>query len=73
MRQRREHIRSLDGLGYRVKIFWAKVANRLNKIDFDEKRLALQALQVKIVVGKNGGRLQSAIPTDLATIVQTSA
>ena len=73
LRQRREHIRGLDGLGDRVKTFCAKVANRLDKFDFDEKRLALQALQVKIVVGKNGARLQGAIPTNLATIEQTSA
>ena len=73
LRQRREHIRGLDGMGDRVKTFCAKVANRLKKFDFDEKRLALQALQVKIVVGKNGARLQGAIPTNLATIEQTSA
>jgi len=56
-----------------VKTFCAQVADRLHKFDFDEKRLALLALQVKVVVGKNGARLQGAIPTNLATIEQTSA
>ena len=73
LRQRREHIRSLDGLGDCVKTFCAKVADRLETFDFDEKRLALQALQVRVIVGKNGARLQGAIPTNLATIEQTSA
>ena len=73
LRQRREHIRDLDGLGDRVKTFCAKVADRLHKFDFDEKRLAMQALQVKIVVGKSGAQLQGATPTNLATIEQTSA
>ena len=73
LRQRREHIRTLDGLGDQVKTFCANVADRLHKFDFDEKRLALQALQVRVVVGKNGARLHGAIPTDLATIEQTSA
>ena len=71
--QRREHIGSLDGLGDRVKAFCAKVADRLHKFDFDEKRLALQALQGRVVVGQNSARLQGAIPTNLATIEQTSA
>ena len=65
------HIRDLDGLADRVKTFCAKVAGRLRTFDFDEKRLALKALQVKIVVGKSGARLQGAIPTNLATIEQT--
>jgi hypothetical protein len=54
-----------------VKTFCAKVAGHLHTFDFDEKRLALKALQVKIVVGKSGARLQGAIPTNLATIEQT--
>ena len=62
--QRREHIRSLDGLDDRVKTFCAKVADWLHKFDFDEKRPALQALQVRVVVGKNGARFQGAIPTN---------
>ena len=73
LRQRRVHIRDLDGLADRVKTFCAKVAGRLHTFDFDEKRLALKALQVKIVVGKSGARLQGAIPTNLATIEQTLA
>jgi len=73
LRQRREHIRDLDGLADRVKTFCAKVAGRLHTFDFDEKRLAFKALQVKIVVGKSGARLQGAIPTNLATIEQTLA
>ena len=71
LRQRRVHIRDLDGLADRVKTFCAKVAGRLHTFDFDEKRLALQALQVKIVVGKSSARFQGAIPTNLATIEQT--
>ena len=55
-----------------MKTFCAKVAGRLHTFDFDEKRLALQALQVKIVVGKSGARFQGAIPRNLATIEQTS-
>ena len=54
-----------------MKTFCAKVAGRLHTFDFDEKRLAFKALQVKIVVGKSGARLQGAIPTNLATIEQT--
>ena len=69
--QLREHMRSLDGRGDRLKTFCAKVADRLHKFDSDLKRLALQALQVRVVVGKNGAQLQGAIPTILATVVQT--
>ena len=73
LRQRRVHIRDLDGLADRVKTFCAKVAGRLHTFDFDEKHLAFKALQVKIVVGKSGARFQGAIPTNLATIEQTLA
>ena len=72
LRQRREHIRDLGGLADRVKAFCAKVAGRLRTFDFDLKRLQSQALQVKIVVGKSGAQFQGAIPTNLATIEQTS-
>ena len=55
-----------------MKAFYAKVAGRLRTFDFDLKRLALQALQVKIVVGKSGAQFQGAIPTNLGTTEQTS-
>lgn len=73
LHQQREHIRMLDGLGDRVKAFCARVAERLERFDFEEKRLALQALQIKVIVGRNGARLQGAIPTNLATIERTWA
>lgn len=73
LQQQREHLRTLDGLGERVRAFCDRVGHRLGQFDFEEKRLALQALQIKIVAGKEGARLLGAIPTNLATIEQTSA
>ncbi|MBI4287887.1 MAG: hypothetical protein HY671_05620 [Chloroflexi bacterium] len=73
LRQQREYLRRLDGVGERVRAFCSRVTERLNQFDLDEKRLALQALQVKVIVGRDGARLQGAIPTNLATIERTWA
>jgi len=64
---------NLDGLSEQVRAFCAQVAERLDEFDFEEKRLALQALQIKVVVGRDGAKLTGAIPQDLATIEQTWA
>ncbi len=67
------HHRTLEGLGERVRAFCDQVGHRLGQFDFEQKRLAMQALQIKVVAGKEGARLLGAIPTNLATIEQTSA
>lgn len=63
----------LDGLSDQVRAFCAHVAERLDEFDFDEKRLALEALQIKVVVGRDGAKLFGAIPADLATTGRTWA
>ena len=73
LKQQHVHLRTLDGLGERVRAFCDRVGHRLGKFDFNQKRLAMQALQIKVVAGKEGARLLGAIPTNLATIEQTSA
>jgi hypothetical protein len=50
-----------------------RALRRLDQFDFDEKRLALRALQVKVAVGRPGVKLIGAIPRDLATTTRTSA
>ncbi|MBI2935874.1 MAG: hypothetical protein HYY31_03565 [Chloroflexi bacterium] len=63
----------MEGLVERVREFCSRIGDRVNDFDFNEKRLALQALQIKVVVGKDDARLQGAIPTHLATTARTSA
>jgi len=73
LQQQRQRIVGLDGLSDQVRAFCAQVAERLDDFDFEEKRLALRALQIKVVVGREGARLTGAIPQDLATIGRTWA
>jgi len=73
LQQQCDYLRSLDGIGERVRAFCTRVTGRLSQFKLDEKRLALQALQVKVIVGRDGARLQGAIPTNLATIERTWA
>ncbi len=73
MKQQQARLRNLDGVGGKVKAYCAKVGERLTQLDFDEKRLAFQALQIKVVADNEGARLVGAIPTSYATIEQTWA
>lgn len=72
LKQQQAHLRKLDGVGEKVKAYCAKVGERLTQLDFDEKRLAFQALQIKVIADRAGARLVGAIPTSYATIEQTS-
>jgi len=69
----KQRVADLDGLSERVRTYCAKVAERLDEFDFDEKRLALDALQISVAVDPTGARLKGTIPYDLATIGRTSA
>jgi len=73
LQHQRQHIASLDGLSEQVRAFCSQVAERLDEFGFDDKRLALQALQIRVVVDRDGARLAGAIPQNLATIERTSA
>jgi hypothetical protein len=42
----RQRVANLDGLSEQVRAFCAQVAERLDDFDFEEKRVALRALQV---------------------------
>jgi len=73
LQQQRQRVANLDGLSEQVRAFCSQVAERLDDFDFEEKRLALRALQIKVVVGRDGAKLTGAIPQDLATIGRTWA
>jgi hypothetical protein len=47
----------------RVRTFCAQVVERLDEFAFDEKRLALNDLQITIVVALDGASLKGDIPT----------
>jgi len=73
LQQQRQRVANLDGLSEQVRAFCARVAERLDDFDFEEKRLALRALQVRVVAGREGPKLTGAIPQDLATTERTWA
>jgi len=74
LREQRREIISLDGLSEQVLAFCSRIAKRIDELGFDEKRAALSALQIRIVVGRDGNaRLKGAIPKNLATTERTSA
>ena len=73
LQQQRQQVANLDGLSDHVRAFCAQVAERLDEFDFDDKRLALEALQIKVVVARDGANLFGAIPANLATIGRTWA
>lgn len=73
LEQQEQRVADLDGLGGRVRAYCAQVAERLDEFDFDDKRLALDALQITVTVDPNQAVLKGAIPYDLATIGRTSA
>ncbi len=73
LQQQKQRVTDLDGLSERVRTYCAQVAERLDEFDFDEKRLALNALQITVAVDSDGASLKGAIPYDLATIGRTSA
>ena len=64
LQQQRQQVANLDGLSDHVRAFCAQVAERLDEFDFDEKRLALEALQIKVVVARDGANLFGAIPAN---------
>ena len=71
--KQKAQIESLDEVNEQVKELCARTAGKLNSFGFDEKRLALGALQTKVVVGRSGVKLFGVIPESNATIGQTSA
>lgn len=73
LQQQRQRVANLDGLSEQVRTFCAQVAQRLDDFDFEEKRLALRALQVRVAVDGHGAKLTGAIPQDLATTGRTWA
>lgn len=70
IRQQRLELESLDDVGDQVKGMCAQIASKLDGLSFDDKRLALKALQVKVVVGGSGVKLFGVIPQSYATIGQ---
>ncbi len=73
LEKQKRQTESLDKISDQVKDYCAKVATKLDSFSFEDKRLALKALQIRIVVGKSGVRLFGLIPDFNATIEQTSA
>lgn len=73
LRAQQEKLHRTTGLSEEVRAFCAHVASQLDEFDFEKKRLALQALQIKLVAGHERATLFGIIPTNLATIEQTSA
>ncbi|MPZ48931.1 MAG: hypothetical protein GEU75_06420 [Dehalococcoidia bacterium] len=66
-------LEDLQGLGQRVRAYCDQVAGRLDEFDHDDKKLAFQALQVEVVVDRDGAVLKGSVPYDLATTERTSA
>jgi hypothetical protein len=62
LQQQRQRVANLDGLSEQVRAFFAQVAERLDDFDFEEKCLALRALQVRVAVDGDGAKLTGAIP-----------
>ena len=73
LEKQKQEIKSLDEVGEQVKEFCARATERLDGFSFEERRLALEALQIKVVVGTGGVKLFGVIPSSYATIGQTSA
>lgn len=73
LEKQKRQTESLDKVSDQVRDYCAKVATKLDNFSFDEKHLALKALQIKVVVGKSGVKLFGLIPDFNATIEQTSA
>lgn len=73
LQQQRQRVANLDGLSEQVRAFCAQVAQNLDAFDFEEKRLALRALQIRVVVDGSGAKLTGAIPQYSATIGRTWA
>jgi|SRR3972149_6669679 len=63
----------VEGGRDQVKEYCAKVVQKLDSFSLEDERLALKALQVKVVVGKAGVRLFGLIPDSNATTGQTWA
>lgn len=73
LEQQAQRVVDLDGLSEKVRAYCAQVAERLDEFDFDDKRLALDALQITVTIDPSQAVLKGAIPYDLATIGRTSA
>jgi len=52
--KQKAQIESLDEVSEQVKQLCVRIAGKLNSFSFDDKRLALGALQTKVVVGRSG-------------------
>ena len=72
LEKQKQEIESLDEVGEQVKKFCARATERLDGLSLEEKRLALEALQIKVVVGTSGVKLFGVIPSSYATTGQTS-
>ncbi|MBI4307715.1 MAG: recombinase family protein [Chloroflexi bacterium] len=64
---------NLGKLSAQVREFCARASAKLNGFSFEDKRMALRSLQVRIVVGKAGVKLFGAIPSFNATTARTWA
>ncbi len=73
LRTQQTKLHRTKGLSDQVRAFCAYVASQLDQFDFEKKRLALQALQIRVIAGYERAKLFGVIPTNLATIEQTSA
>ena len=72
LEKQKRQTESLDKVSDQVREYCAKVIMKLDNFSFEDKRLALKALQIRIVVGKTGVKLFGLIPDFNATIAQTS-
>ncbi|MBI2165440.1 MAG: hypothetical protein HYU29_03430 [Chloroflexi bacterium] len=64
---------TLGQLSDQVREFCARASAKLNGFSFEDKHMALSALQVRVVVGKAGVKLFGVIPDSNATTARTWA
>ena len=65
-------LEKLDSLSEHAKSLCDRMEQRLAQFNFKERRLALQALHIRVVVNGAAIKLYGTIQTNLATIEQTS-
>jgi len=72
LQKQKESLASLDVSEEKIKNFCKNLEHRLNNLNKEEKRLALEALDIKVLAWPDRLELQGAIPS-YVTIAQTSA
>jgi multidrug efflux pump subunit AcrA (membrane-fusion protein) len=73
LQRQREQLQKLDSLSESVRSFCSHVGERLAQLNFEEKRLALEAPQIRVVVNGSAAKLLRANFVNLATIERTWA